>query len=231
MTQSVSAEMETTVGIVTQLTTTKMLTPDQSTLSLNLIRIFRNISIPLSDCFSPEIKLIPESNSPSTPLQFRRSQDFYILSIIKLNCNKSLSMTKQWTIKNYTTNDNSEIVMDKKIITTNSELYVPSNTFPYGMYQFKLTATITYYPALTNFSSIYIQISPSGITANLVELGTSVVTSGHQQNLILNPGNYSIDPDGYQFNASVCFSLHHKSYLNIHFQLIGLVLCLFLSSL
>ena len=139
-------------------------------------------------------------------------------------------MTKRWTIKNYTTNDNSEIVVDKKIITTNSELYVPSNTLPYGTYQFTLTVTMTDYLSLTNFSSIYIQISPSGITANLVELGTSVVTSGHQQNLILNPGNYSVDPDGYQFNASVCFSLHHKSCLNMHFQLIGLVLCLFLSS-
>ena len=33
-------------------------------------------------------------------------------------------------------------------------------------------------------------------------MGTSVVTSGDQQNLILNPGNYSKDPDGFEFNSS-----------------------------
>jgi len=40
------------------------------------------------------------------------------------------------------------------------------------------------------------------VTANLVPLGTSVVTSGDQQDLILNPGNYSKDPDGFEFNSS-----------------------------
>ena len=40
------------------------------------------------------------------------------------------------------------------------------------------------------------------MTANLVPLGTSVVTSGDQQDLILNPGNYSKDPDGFEFNSS-----------------------------
>jgi hypothetical protein len=63
------------------------------------------------------------------------------------------------------------------------------------------------YPNLTSSSSIYVRITPSGITANLVQLGTSMITSGYQQNLTLNPGNYSIDLDGYQLNASVSFYL------------------------
>jgi hypothetical protein len=61
-------------------------------------------------------------------------------------------------------------------------------------------------PSLTNSSSVYVQISLSSVTANLVPLGTSMVTSGHEQDLKLDPGTFSIDPDGYPFNASVCYN-------------------------
>ena len=125
-------------------------------------------------------------------MQYRRSQDFYILSTIKLNCNESLSTIKKWSIKNDTTNNSY-----KNIVTSNSDLYVPSNTLPYGTYQLELTVTMANYPNVTNSASVYVQIKTSGVIANLVPLGTSVVTSGHQQNLVFNPGNYSIDPDGY----------------------------------
>jgi hypothetical protein len=156
-------------------------------------------------CFSPEIKLIPESLSSSFPLQFRRSQDFYILSTIKLKCNKSLSKTTKWIIKNYTTTEFFEIPIDKAIISTNSELLIPANILPYGIYQLTLTVSMNIDPSLTNSSSVNVQITPSGITANLVPLGTSVVTSGHDQDLKLDPGNFSMDPDGYSFNTSVCY--------------------------
>ena len=98
--------------------------------------------------------------------------------------------------------------MDKKIVTANSELYIPANTLPYEIYQLTLTASMTAYPSAANSSSTYVQISPSGITANLVQLGTSVVTSGHEQDLKLDPGSFSMDPDGYAFNVTVCFTEH-----------------------
>ena len=81
-------------------------------------------------------------------------------------------------------------------------MYIPSNTLQYGIYQLELRVTTIDNSSLTSSSSVYVEISPSGITANLVPLGTSVVTSGDQQNLILNPGNYSKDPDGFEFNSS-----------------------------
>jgi len=56
---------------------------------------------------------------------------------------------------------------------------------------------------LITSTSVYVVITASGITANLVQLGTSMITSGHEQNLLLNPGTYSVDPDGYVFNESV----------------------------
>lgn len=54
-------------------------------------------------------------------------------------------------------------------------------------------------------ASTFIKIIPSGITANLVELGTSMITSGHQQDLKLDPGRYSFDSDGYALDPTVKF--------------------------
>lgn len=176
-----------------------------------------------SDCIPPIIKLIPEENSLLNLYQYNRSQDFYILSTIKLNCNNSLSAIKKWTIRNNTINNYSEINFDKRLLRTLSELYIPSNTLLYGIYQLKLTVTMTKYPNLTNSASVYVQINPSGITANLVPLGTSVFTSGHQQDLILNPGKNSIDPDGYEFNTSVNSIFNHFSFTSFVFIRIGLM--------
>ncbi|CAF1144423.1 unnamed protein product [Adineta ricciae] len=154
------------------------------------------------DCLSPTVKLITESHSSIAPLQYRHSQDFYILSMIKLNCNRSHSISKKWTIRNMTANNNSEILFDEKLITTNNDLYIPSNTLSYGVYQLKSIVLMTDYPSLFGTASVYVQINPSSIIANLLPLGTSTITVGYQQNLIFNPGNYSIDPDNSPFNAS-----------------------------
>ena len=50
-----------------------------------------------------------------------------------------------------------------------------------------------------------------GNTANLVQLGTSMITSGHQQDLKLDPGTYSINPDENTFDTSVSFDLFTKN--------------------
>ena len=63
---------------------------------------------------------------------------------------------RKWIIKNYRTNNYSEINLDKKVLTTRSELYVPSNTLSYGIYELELTVTMTDYPSLTNSASVYV---------------------------------------------------------------------------
>jgi hypothetical protein len=42
--------------------------------------------------------------------------------------------------------------------------------------------------SLTSTVSGYIEIPISGITVNLVPLGTLMINSGHEQDLLLNPG-------------------------------------------
>jgi hypothetical protein len=156
-------------------------------------------------CFSPRITLIPGTSSLTSPIQFRRIQDFYISSNIEFNCNNSFPSNTKWKIKNCTTSICSyEIEFDPTIIETKfSELYIPSRTLPYGIYELKLTVTMISSSNSTSSSSAFVKITPSGITANLIELGTSMITRGDQQELKLDPGTYSLDLDGDTFDANV----------------------------
>jgi hypothetical protein len=60
-------------------------------------------------------------------------------------------------------------------------------------------------PQLTSSVSAYVKIIPSGVTVNLVPFGTSMIARGYQQDLVLDPGTYSVDPDTSSFNVSVTF--------------------------
>ena len=157
-------------------------------------------SFVLLECFAPKVILIP---STSSPLQFRRNQDFYISSSIDLNCNISLSTITQWTIRNCTSNCSSQIAFGQSVTTTFSELYVPARTLRYGIYELKLTVMMSAVPSLFSSATAYVQIKPSGIIANLVSSGTSMVISGRHTELKLDPGTFSVDPDEDVFNASV----------------------------
>ncbi|CAF4291237.1 unnamed protein product, partial [Adineta steineri] len=138
-------------------------------------------------CYSPTIILIPGQSSLSSPISYRRSQDFYISSMIQFNCDGSLSTTTKWTIKNCTSTSCSfAIVLNEKVMTTFSELYIPSRTLDYGVYQLTLTVTMIDSPNLKASSSVYVRITATGITANLVQLGTSMITRGDQQDLLLD---------------------------------------------
>jgi hypothetical protein len=93
--------------------------------------------------------------------------------------------------------------LDPTVLTTFSELYIPARTLAYGIYKLDLTVTMIKYPLLKTTVSVYVQITPSEITANLVQLGTSMITSGFETDLTLDPGSYSVDPDQNVFNATV----------------------------
>ncbi|CAF4120452.1 unnamed protein product, partial [Adineta steineri] len=148
----------------------------------------------ISGCYAPTVTLIPGQSSLSSLMSYRRSQDFSISSMIQFNCNGSLSTTKKWTIKNCTSIRSFPIQLNSKISTTLSELYIPSRTLDYGIYELTLTVTMIESLDLKSSSSAYVRITATGITANLVQLGTSMITRGSQQDLQLNPGAYSVDP-------------------------------------
>lgn len=176
--------------------------------------------------------MIPTALLPS-PIQFRRTQDFYISSSIELGCDISLAIVTQWTIINCTLNCSNSVVLDPTVFTTFSELYIPSRTLPFGIYQLMLTVSMVAQPRQMASAFTYVQITPSGITANLVQYGTSMITRGHDQDLILNPGIHSIDLDGNMLNASVRMSHDRMNRMHNHDYLpyIGLELRVLLSDL
>ncbi|CAF1309622.1 unnamed protein product [Rotaria magnacalcarata] len=154
-------------------------------------------------CYQPIITLTPANSSLSSPLQYRRSEAFSISSYIQLNCSDSLSNTNEWKISRCTSAIcASQILLGQTIIATMSELYIPEQTLDYGTYQFTLTVRMFAAPQLSSSMSAYIQIIPSNIVVNLIRFGTTMITQGYQQDLILDPGSYSIDPDRITFNAS-----------------------------
>lgn len=151
-------------------------------------------------CSAPTITLLPGPSTLSMPLQFRRSQGFYIVSLINLNCNSSLSLSIQWTIKNCIPSCVNSMEVDPPLIRTASELYIPARVLPYGLYELQIMVNTS---QLISMSFAYVEITRSRISPNLIRYGTSKITRGSQQDLQFNPGSYSIDPDQETFNASV----------------------------
>jgi len=197
-TTSTSTTSTTTTSTSTSITTTTNV--NQSKSSKEKLRK-KNFFVKMLACRSPQIILIPSGSTLINPLKFRRSQDFYIVSLIELNCNDSTSIQSQWILKN-----NSNVIpFDSQIETTFSELFIPSRKLPFGIFELQLTITLDKYPTLNHSSSVYVEITPSGITANLVQLGTSMITSGFEQDLKLDPGTYSVDPDEVSFDSKVSF--------------------------
>jgi hypothetical protein len=164
-------------------------------------------------CYRHEITLIPDF-SPSIPLKFRRIDDYYIISIIKVNSNQSLTTKTKWTIINSTTNKSFVIYVDK-ITRDFTEIYIPSNILPYGIYKFILTVTMIEYPYLSKYESALLQISQSGITPKFIQVGKSIIKQKYQQQIKLQPGNHPIDLNQYTFNPIVCSHFIFK----FHFEL------------
>ena len=98
---------------------------------------------------------------------------------------------------------------------TLGELFVPARSLDFGLYQIKLTGTMTISSQLTTSAVTHVNIIPSPITVNLLQLGSSMITHGQQQTLTLDPGSYSIDPDSTLFDASVRVSSPHQSHIRI----------------
>lgn len=154
-------------------------------------------------CSLPRITLFPTTSSLLSPLEFRRSQDFSISSDIQFLCNNTYPVTMKWIIRNCSLNCSFQMNFNNLIITTLSELYIPRQTLAYGLYQFQCIVQSIYSTNLSVSSLAYVKINPSDVIANFVRLGSSMITQGAEQDLLLDPGSYSVDPDANSFDASV----------------------------
>ena len=84
-----------------------------------------------------------------------------------------------------------------------AELFVPAQVLEYGTYELNIKVSMAAAPQLVATASAYVTITSSAIVPNLMPFGTSTITHGRAQDLLLDPGSYSYDPDALTFNASV----------------------------
>lgn len=159
-------------------------------------------------CSSPHVTLIPRLTSFQSPAQFRRSKDFHITSDIVIDCFFSSSIQTQWTIIDCPSTCSNPIQFNRsQVMTSDSELYISARTLDFGLYQINLTVTMALAPQFKRTVSVFVLITSSDIMVNLIALGTSIITTGREEDLILDPGHHSIDPDSSFFDSQVSQSL------------------------
>jgi REJ domain len=94
--------------------------------------------------------------------------------------------------------------LDQQIQTTSNEIYIPPKLLIYGLYKLKLTVNIIASSSLISSASIDVKIVRSEkLIVNLIKFGTSVITLGQNQELLLEPEKYSVDGDGNKLIANV----------------------------
>ena len=133
------------------------------------------------------------------PWYTQRGQPVSISSLLRLYCPKSLLTRIQWTVVACRPVCSFPIQFNASS-TILSELFLPPRSLDYGLYQMTLTVGMQVLPILTSSVSTYLYVTPSPITVNLVQYGSSMITIGRNQNFTLNPGSFSIDPDQVRFN-------------------------------
>ena len=197
------------------LSTAKVPTPSPAPPNQSKYQNSKSDHQPLSLCLAcspPTITLIPDTSSFASPLAFRRSQDVSVSSYLQLQCNGSLATIIRWTITQCTpTCSSSALQLPLSIETTLSELFLPARTLDYGTYQLTLAVTMAAAPQSTSTAMAYLKITPTPITPNLMPFGTSMIAHGRSQDLLLDPGTNSVDPDADIFNATVSIPLIHRN--------------------
>ncbi|CAF1385787.1 unnamed protein product [Adineta ricciae] len=167
------------------------------------VQIFRS-KMSTCGCYPPIIKIILSG----TVLRVRRNQYFYISSKIELRCNQSDSFSAQWSILNC-----PSPCFDERIDMYKNNLYIPSQTLPYGIYQFELIVKMTNFDAIKSSVFVDVEIIASSIIVHLVSYDTLIIKHHYEEDLVLNPGNYSYDQNSIHFNQH---DWHYEYYCRIY---------------
>jgi hypothetical protein len=154
-------------------------------------------------CYPPRIALTPNTKSKDSPAPYRRLQGFHIDANIKIACSASSSIVTEWTVHMHNFTGSYPIQIEQLVSNQLRKLYIPPRTFNHEVYKIELIVKMRDFPQISSSNFTYIRITEANITANLVRFGTSVITSGHKKDLLLDPGTHSVDPETRTFNASV----------------------------
>ena len=124
-------------------------------------------------------------------LELPHDQDLYIDSNIEVNCSASNAMKIEWTVKLCDSSCESMNHIYPSIVFNATDLFLPAGTLPYGYHLFELVVTMVALPSSPESDITLVKIIPRNVTVNLVPLGTSMITHGRSQDLLIDPGSFS----------------------------------------
>ena len=171
---------------------------------LTLTHLLRRSAFRLfSVCYQPDIRRLSPNTVMPRPKTYGKRRSFHVTADVTIRC-ASLYVTHfEWQIYKHSSNTSSLVQLSLSVKKQGKRISISAGTLDYGVYEFRFTANISAFRNMSSTRSSYIEITESNSTANPVKFGTSMITSGHSQDLVLDPGQYSIDPDTRQFNPSV----------------------------
>lgn len=139
------------------------------------------------------IEIIPSVPSLSKALQHKQNEHLNISSNIQINCTKSSSIKIQWTIFSCLSTCSTTVQINQPILTSEKYLFIPEETLPSGFYEIQLTVSMIVDPTLFASSSTFIEIIRSTIFTKLISSTASIITHDVEDDLILDPGEFSFD--------------------------------------
>lgn len=149
----------------------------------------------------------PEVNSLDFPHYHSRRKRLTLITEVSTECAYSLISVTRWDI--YTcnrTNCTESFPLSRSISKDSLQLDIPSHTLPEGKYKFTFNIYMFYFPNMTATNGTYVEIGNSRVAVNLVKFGTSFISIGSSQDLIFDPGEYSVRFDKMKFVPEVSFS-------------------------
>jgi hypothetical protein len=141
--------------------------------------------------------------SLSAPIKYRQDQNVFISSNIELNCSTYNRMTSEWTISSCNSSCTILSSFEPQVIRTFSEIFIPARILVVGIYELRYTVRMSHAYQLVSSNIVYIQITPREIRGKMLPFEISMITRGYEQDIKLDPGQYSIDSVHSIFNATV----------------------------
>lgn len=147
-------------------------------------------------CANIQVVLVPSMFS-----SFYRHENISLRSITKYDCPNVTSQEMTWSSKNEA--DGQEVRLS--VPTDQKDLDLPARSLPYGRYRFTFTVRLrdTTQVLLSTVAFLILQIIPSKIQVNLLSSPLSTISHGYLQELVLDPGQHSVDPEQSSFPTEV----------------------------
>ncbi|CAN8007810.1 unnamed protein product, partial [Ixodes pacificus] len=161
-----------------------------------------NITVNNEPCKPPIIKIRNQVLDPVNATVFYRLRPVELYTFTSVECNISIDVTRAWEA--FLLNETGDIIRQVDLTPldsrTKSMIFVPEFFLDAGMYKLRYNVNMSAPRAKPpmfhkRFAETYIEMKPSPLLPQMSNGAQSRVTRGFPQTLILNPGNYSINPD------------------------------------